>query len=256
VRLYRCSQFRVVSLSLSILISATAICSAQISSQPTILAEIATAFSGTRTVTNVELTGTAHWHAGSLQDSGPATLTASSDGTASMQLDLTTKGSWTESQAAISMGMTCQWTGNDAVAHQGDFMNCNRAAVWFLPLISLQPAIIPTGTDVLDQGNAVMDSATYRQLQIATAFAATPSSLAVQAAQASITDIGFNPTSLLPQVLKYEVHPDNGAAVLVPIEIRYSNYQKTNGVEIPYTIQRFVNGSLQLEIDVTSVQIS
>jgi hypothetical protein len=154
------------------------------------------------------------------------------------------------------MGMTCQWTGNDGVVHQGDFMNCNRPAVWVLPLISLQPTIIPSGVGVLDLGNSVIDSTTYRHLEIGTAYATTPGSLAIQAAQASITDIEFDPSSLLPQVLKYEVRPDNGAPVLIPIEIRYSNYQKTNGVEVPYTIQRYLNGSLQLEIDVTSVQIS
>ena len=172
-----------------------------------------------------------------------------------MHLELASRGSWTESQSAIGMGMTCQWAGNNGLVHQGDFMNCNRPAVWFLPLISLQPAIIPTGIGVLDLGNAVTNSVTYRHLQVGSTFAATPASLAAQATQASVTDIDFDPSSLLPQTLTYQLHPDNGAAVLAPIQIRYSNYQKTNGVEIPYTIQRFVNGSLQLEIDVTSAQI-
>jgi hypothetical protein len=29
-----------------------------------------------------------------------------------------------------------------------------------------------------------------------------------------------------------------------------------NGVQIPFTIQRYINGSLQLEIDITSAQVN
>jgi hypothetical protein len=230
--------------------------SAQTSTPPPILSQIASVFAGSAKVTNVQLTGTAHWHAGSLQDSGPATLTASSAGAATMQLELDIKNSWTESQSAITAGMTCDWVGSDAVVHQGDMMNCNRPAVWFLPLISLQPAIIPTGIGVIDLGTGALDAGTYRHLQIGAAFSSMPASLLTESTEASLTDIGFDPASLLPEVLSYQVHPDNGALVQVPIEIRYSNYQKTGGIEIPYIIQRFVNGSLQLEIDVTTVQIS
>ena len=64
------------SLLIGLLFPSATICSAQTTAQPAILSEIESAFAGTRTVTTVELTGTAHWHAGSLEDSGSATLTA------------------------------------------------------------------------------------------------------------------------------------------------------------------------------------
>jgi hypothetical protein len=65
-----------------------------------------------------------------------------------------------------------------------------------------------------------------------------------------------DPVSFLPAVLSYSIRPDNGAPISIAIEIHYSNYQAINGVQIPFTIQRYVNGSLQLEVDVTSAQVN
>ena len=75
-------------------------------------------------------------------------------------------------------------------------------------------------------------------------------------AKRSATDIGLDPTTMLPAVLAYEVHPDNGASTPISIEAHYSNYQDVNGVKIPFLIQRYVNNSLQLEISLTSAQVN
>jgi hypothetical protein len=128
--------------------------------------------------------------------------------------------------------------------------------VWFLPSISLQPTAIPAGVGVADLGTGTVGSGTYRHLQTQAVLTGMPSKLLSRSVEASTTDLGIDPTTTLPSVLRYQVHPDNGANVDIPIEIRYSNYQKVNGAEIPFLIQRYVNGSLQLEIRVNSAQIS
>jgi hypothetical protein len=60
----------------------------------------------------------------------------------------------------------------------------------------------------------------------------------------------------LPAVLSYSTRPDNGAPIPISVEIHYSNYQTINGVKIPFNIQRYINGSLQLEIAVSSAQVN
>ncbi len=57
-------------------------------------------------------------------------------------------------------------------------------------------------------------------------------------------------------VLAYSVQPDKGPATKIAIEIRYSDYRAVNGATIPFHIQRYVNGSLQLDIQISSAQIS
>jgi hypothetical protein len=72
----------------------------------------------------------------------------------------------------------------------------------------------------------------------------------------STTDLGLDPNSFLPAVLTYSIRPANAVFMPIAVEIRYSNYQAVDGVKIPFTIQRYVNGSLQLEITLSSAQIN
>lgn len=245
-----------VATCLSISPSSAQAVASQPSDATAILQQVTQVFSGGKAIHQIQITGNAEWHAGGLNDSGSAALTATATGSAQMQLSLAKKGSWTESQTNVNAGMGCQWTGSDGIAHDGDALNCTRPAVWFLPSISLQSAMIPSEVGVADMGTNTVGSGTYRHLQAQAVFSGMPSSSLDKFVQASTTDIGINPNTLLPSVLTYRIHPDNGAQVDIPVEIRYSNYQKVDGVEIPFLIQRYVNGSLQLEIQVTSAQIS
>jgi hypothetical protein len=220
-----------------------------------ILGQIAGAFSAGKPVTHIELTGSADWHAGGLNDSGNVTLTASSTGAASMQLFLAEKGSWTESQSDLADSMSCQWAGKDQVAHQTNFLNCLKPAVWFLPLISLQPTILPRGVGISDMGLWTVGAGTYRHLQIQAVLSSLPQKILRSSVEASTIDMGLDSHTLLVEVLRYQVNPENGSPVKIPIEVRYADYHKVDGVEIPFLIQRYVNGSLQLEIHVDSARI-
>jgi hypothetical protein len=221
-----------------------------------VLTQIGNAFSGGKPVSTITLSGNATWHSGSGQDTGTATLTATASGAAQMQLSLTKKGSWTESQSAVAYGMDCQWTGADGITHSGDVMNCLKPVVWFLPTISLQPSSLSPDIGFADLGVGPVASGSHRHLQSQAVLSDMPSKLLTQSMQASTMDMGFDPTTLLASVLTYHIHPDNGAQVSIPIEVHYSNYQKVSGVEIPFTIQRYVNGSLQLELEISSAQIN
>lgn len=223
------------------------------------LTQIGNAFSGNKPVSHIQMSGNATWYSGGNQDTGTATLTASASGGAQMQLSMTQKGAWTETQSDIGFGMNCGWAGADGVTHNGDSMNCLKPLAWVLPSISLQPASLPSGVGFADLGMGSVGSVasgSYRHLQSQAVLSAMPSQLLGQSVQASTVDIGYDPHTLLAGVLVYQVHPDNGAPVLIPIEIHYSNYQIVNGVAVPFLIQRYVNGSLQIELRITSAQIN
>lgn len=207
-------------------------------------------------VTNVTLTGTADWYAGSLHDTGTATLTASSDGTSQVQLSLDKGGPRTETQSATGPSMKCQWSGADAKIHQKDYFNCLKPAVWFLPSLSLQSTAIPTSITVADLGTESTPEGNRRHLQAQfspTAFAGDTNALAQL--PSSSMDIEIDPNSSLPVALRYKVRPDSGADVKIPILVKFSDYRNINGVEIPYRIERYVNGTLQLQITLQSSQI-
>jgi hypothetical protein len=56
--------------------------------------------------------------------------------------------------------------------------------------------------------------------------------------------------------LKYTIHPDSNSSVNLAVEVRYSNYKDVSGVELPMHIERYVNGSLQLSIDINSAAVN
>ena len=97
---------------------------------------------------------------------------------------------------------------------------------------------------------------TYRHLQSQLVLPNLKDKLTSQVMQRSTADIGLDPTSFLPQVLSYSVGPDDGNAIPIAIEIHYADYRAINGVQIPFTIERYVNGTLQLQIVLSSAQVN
>lgn len=231
---------------------------AQGASASNVLGQLSAAFSGVKVVQSVQLSGNATWYVGQEEDSGTVTLTAATNGALQMQLALASSGERTESQTGLGLSSSCQWAGADGVAHEIQSGSCWRPALWFLPAFSLQPSLLPANLTVSDLGIGTVGASTapYRHLQSQWTVPSAPSSLAADVAQWSKTDIGLDQTSLLPAVLAYSVRPDNGASMAVAIEVHYSDYRAINGVRIPFTIQRYVNGALQLEIQVSAAQIN
>jgi len=223
-----------------------------------LLTQLSTAFSGGNLVHQVQLTGNASWHAGSLNDTGSATLSAATTGSSQLQLSLSSSGTRTEAQSGQGTDLACTWTGEDGITHAIDPGNCWRPVLWFLPPLSLQPSLLPTYLGAVDLGTSTVGfgAATYRHLQTDLVLPGISTSLANDVMQRSTADLGLDPTTRLPAVLAYSIRPDNGAPIPIAIEIHYSNYQAISGVQIPFTIQRYVNGSLQLEIDVSSAQVN
>lgn len=243
---------------LTLLPSATAHAQGDQAAANAVLLQLSSAFSGGSPVRSVQITGVATWHSGSIEDSGSVTLNASADGSSEMQLQLAASGQRNETQTDPGSDPGCQWSAADGATHQIDFGNCFRPTVWFLPALSLQPGLESSNLGAVDLGTGPVGSSgnQYRHVQSQLFSSNLPIDMARRLAQQSTTDLGIDPTSMLPAVLTYSVHPDNGADVQVAIEVRYSDYHAVNGVQVPFRIERYINNSLQLEISVNSVQIS
>jgi hypothetical protein len=227
-------------------------------STSTVLGQLSKAFSGVQVVQSIQLSGNATWYAGSLEDTGTVSLTASTNGSSQMQLALASTGQRTETQTGTGSSANCQWAGADGVAHEVDLGNCWRPALWFLPSLSLYPSQLPSYLGIVDLGLGTVGASanTYRHLQSQLNLTGPPGTLLTNIPQRSLTDIGLDPVSLLPAVIAYSILPDSGAPTPTAIEIHYSDYRAVNGVQIPFRIQRYVNGSLQLDILVSSAQIN
>jgi hypothetical protein len=117
-----------------------------------LLGQLSTVFSNGQVVQSVQLSGSASWYAGSLEDSGTVTLTASTTGSSQMQLQLSSTGQRTESQTGTGSSAACEWAGANGVANAVSLGNCWRPDLWFLPALSLQPTLLPSYLTAVDLG--------------------------------------------------------------------------------------------------------
>jgi hypothetical protein len=71
-----------------------------------------------------------------------------------------------------------------------------------------------------------------------------------------MVDFYLDPVSLLPLAIAFKVHPDKDMNTEIPTEVRFADYRVVNGARVPFHIQRLLNGSLVLDIVVTSATLN
>jgi len=78
------------------------------------------------------------------------------------------------------------------------------------------------------------------------------------AAYAKLTtrDYYIDPQSFLPLIVRFNTHADDDAERDIPVEIRFADYRYVSGVRVPFRIQKLLNGSVILDITVTSATIN
>jgi hypothetical protein len=74
-------------------------------------------------------------------------------------------------------------------------------------------------------------------------------------AHLSAVDLDIDSSTGLPVILAFAAHPDNDAGIDMSVEVRYSAYSTFSGVTIPTHIQKFINHSLVLDLQVSNVQV-
>ncbi len=236
----------------------SALCLAQLPNStptaPTVLTQAQSAFSGGKSVTTVQMNGSASWHYGSDEQTGTVTLIASANGATSVTLGLS-GGTRKESFAAWDQNPTCDWTDTDGKNHTNPTHNCLTPSTWFLPSISLQTTLPSTAVAGYVGQESTDAGVVHHVRQQRSIVNATPAAkLWMQ--KWSTSELMLSAQTLLPAVLKFSIHPDNDAKLDIPVEIHYSDYRLTSGVQLPFKIQKFINNNLVLEIDVDSATVN
>jgi hypothetical protein len=56
--------------------------------------------------------------------------------------------------------------------------------------------------------------------------------------------------TFLPASITFNAHPDNDSASNLLVEIDFSNYQSVNGFSVPMHIQKYLQGTLLIDLTV------
>lgn len=210
------------------------------------------ALTGTATVNDVTLTGTATRIAGSDNESGTATLKATAVGQGRVDLSLSS-GQRSEVADISQAPAIGSWAGPDGTWHSVAAHNLFSDPTWFFPtflvhrvLSASNYAISPMDADTVD-GVPVDHLSVYEQSGL-------PPAVLIQGL--SQIDIYLNPSTLLPVAISFNTHPDDDALVNIPTQIKFSSYQTLQGGLVPYRIQKYIQNSLVLDMTVSGVQIN
>jgi len=210
-------------------------------------------FSSVGQVASVQMNGTANWTYGSDQQAGTVTLQANANGQSRMLLQLPT-GNRIETQNPYSDSQRqCTWSGADAVVHGSAVHHCWVDAIWFLPAITMQQGA-GASDDVasLGQSGSAKMIRLHRERRLVDVDSVQTGQFI---AHLSAVDLDIDAATGLPALLTYVEHPDNDAGVDLPVEVRYGSYSSFSGVTVPTHIQKFINHSLVLELQISGVQI-
>lgn len=215
-------------------------------------AQARAALLGTAQPTTLTLDGTFTSTEGSLTQNGNAHMTVGSDG--SFLINLSRSVGPTSESRVVSSGIpACTWTDQEGAIHNTSIPNCMPPA-WFYPGLTLLTSNSSTTVPVWTPSSYSSDAlGNHLQFQfVLPNLNGAPEDPHLL----SPFELVLAPDTFLPQNALFIIHPDNtGINADIPVEIAFSNYQNVSGVMIPFHVRRFVNGSLVLDLAITTASV-
>jgi hypothetical protein len=234
------------------------------SQAPALATKATVALTGGTPVTDVTLNATVTWIAGSEYLTGTGTFQAK--GTSESRVDLDLGGVTRSEVRALADGIpqgswikAATTAASPTPRHYAPH-NCWSDAAWFFPaLTELASSDGSTTVSYLGTeqraGVSVYHLRFYKSSQFLASQSASASDIAL-IQKWSAEDFYLDTTSLLPVAIAFKIHPDSNAAIEIPVEVRFSNYQAVEGVLVPMHIQKYLQGGLALDVSVTGVVIN
>jgi hypothetical protein len=244
-----------VSISFLLSISLAAQQAATSSTQALLfLQRSAAALDGGQTLTDVTLSGAARRIAGSDDESGTAVLKALLIGPARVDLSFAS-GPRGE---VVSTGDKClvgSWIGPDGVSHPISNHNLMSDPSWFFPAFTVARLASPAKYVVSWIGTETWNGRSVEHLSAHQPFdMQLPPSLP-SLSHLTQMDLFLDSSSSLPARLDFNVHPDDNMRLDIPVEIVFSDYRIVNGTQVPFHVQKFLNNSLDLDLQFDSATL-
>ena len=201
-------------------------------------------------ITDIRLDATCTSYHGESTASGSATLTAVAGG--GSRVELCSGGNdgdrRTEVRTRPETSDLGGWKATDGVVNVSSLANTFSDPVWFYPALGSLAAIGSPDLQVAANGP---DSFVIRRVPVGARGAA-----AALIAHAGETTYRLDPRTNLPVEVDYAVHPDVDAGTDIPVRVVFDNWHAQGGVMVPGHITRYLNGSREFEVEITSAVIN
>jgi hypothetical protein len=229
-----------------------------VSQDPTAIALVAkslAALGGTTPISDVTLTGTATRIAGS--DTGSGTVILKALGSSNSRMDLSlSNGTFSEIRTSLNGAPQGQWLARSGSYNNIATHNCLTDAAWFFPALTVLSQTSNSNLSITYVGQQTRNGISVQHLQFAFGGRTQIPGLGDPLLALSFTDVYLDSSSLLPIAFVFNTHPDDDALTNILVEVEFSNYQRVNGVEIPFHIQKLLNGNLLLDLTVQTASLN
>jgi hypothetical protein len=222
----------------------------------TVLLQSLSAMAGTTSLNDVTLTGTGRRIAGSDDETGTAVLTGLATGQSRLNLTLPS-GQSSEIRSIDSNGNpTGEWIGPDGASHTIPLHNLLTSSAWFQPALAFSEIASSLNYTVSYIGLETKDGISVNHLTVTQPPLDPSSDTAALMQHLSQIDVFLDASTYFPVALDFSIHPDDNALLDIPVEIRFSGFTSANGVQVPFHIQKYLNNSLFLDIQLQAATLN
>jgi len=231
---------------------ASAPASSSSSQAVTLLAQTAAALTGNVALSDVTLSGTVQYIAGSDDESGTAVLKAIAAGASSVNLSLP-DGPRSEILNTSVAPPAGSWSGPDGVPHAMVFHNLLIGPAWFFPAFTIAQGLSAYGYVATYIGPETHNGEAVQHVSLHQPAPLSNPPGGVTFEHLTQVDLFLDSTTLLPSAIDFNIHPDNNALLDIPVEIRFSNYTPVSGAQVPFHVQKYINNTLNFDFQAQSV---
>lgn len=206
------------------------------------------ALTGGAPVNNVTLNANVISILGSDSETGTGTLEAK--GTSESRVDLSlSSGSHSEVRNIANGAPAGAWERNGGAPTAYAQHNCWTDAAWFFPALSSLTQTANPNFIFKYIGQEQHGGVATQHVRV---FQIVPQDTGGVFLRLSASDFYLDVNSNLPLAVASKVHADNDMNTDIPTEVRFATYQAVSGIQVPFHIQRMLNGGVVLDVTVTS----
>jgi len=248
---------------LTIFFASPAITSAQSISQPTatiaqtnnVLANSLSVLSvgASEEMYDITLTGKVDYAAGATHDLGTITLKAAKGGSTSVVIERPSE-KLKEMRTHPDEGASGSWSDNRG-SHLVASQNLMIEPYWFEPELLLKAYIKTNSWQPQRDISDTQHGPSRRRITMARQMPGNQPQFDALTRQSS-TEIALDPDTLWPRELTFKEQYPSVRPTTATLHITYDDFQLVEGHLIPFHIRRYLNGSLVLDIKISTVKIN
>lgn len=127
---------------------------------------------------------------------------------------------------------------------------------WFFPSLTLYKWLSLPGYTMTFVGQESKYGVDVLHVAVSLTASTFPPDMAATFQHESRTEVYLDSSSGLPVALGFNIHPDKNDLLDIPVEIHFSDYRSANGIQVPFHVERYLNGGLILDLHFDTVTLN